>query len=150
MKIHFEGKNQPLHDEDIVSWSIDPGLIFRPGGGFENEDPITLATVGSLPNRPDTGSAIPNFILAGDYVRAEWEMGNMEVANESGRRAANEILARSGSHESPVRIFGTYRPPEWEPLKRIDEQLYRNKQPNLFDGLTSPVAMTTARRMLPT
>ena len=75
-------------------------------------------------------------------MRGQYEMANMEAANESGRRAANAILDRAGSHESPALVFPAYRPPEWEPLKRIDEALYKAGQPNLFDS--SPISGGTA------
>jgi hypothetical protein len=62
----------------------------------------------------------------------------METASFNGRRAANAILARSGSPEPPARTIGTYRPLEWEPFKRIDADRYRRGQPNLFDAQLSP------------
>ena len=108
-------------------------MLFR-SGGFDNEDPLVLPTVGAWPNRPDAATAIPNLLLAGDYVRSEAEMANMEAANDSGRRAANAILDRAGSNASPCSLSHVYHPPEWEALKRIDEALYRAGQPNLFDA----------------
>jgi hypothetical protein len=51
----------------------------------------------------------------------------------SGRRATNAILRAAGSHESPASAVAPYVPPEWEPLRRIDEDRRRAGQPNLFD-----------------
>ena len=57
----------------------------------------------------------------------------METASYNARRAANAILDGAGSHEAPAMTVGTYRPPEWEPLKRIDAQRYARGQPHLLD-----------------
>ena len=43
------------------------------------------------------------------------------------------ILERAGSRETPARVIGAYRPPEWEPLKRIDAQRYARGQRNILD-----------------
>jgi hypothetical protein len=57
----------------------------------------------------------------------------MECANETARIAVNAVLERAGSKEAPVTVHPHFRPPELEPLKRIDEDRYRRGQPNLFD-----------------
>jgi len=126
------GERPRLTDDTLVSWDIDPGML-REGGRLVSEDPLAIPTVGSRPDRPEPGTAIPNLVLAGDYLRSELLVGTMEQANESGRRACNVILDRSGSKESPSAVFARYRPPEWEPLKRVDEALFHAGQRNLFD-----------------
>jgi hypothetical protein len=78
-------------------------------------------------------TAIPNLILAGDYLDGAWQVANMQAANYSGRRAANAILEASGSHESPAATTPPYRAPELEPLLRADEDRYRQGLPNEFD-----------------
>jgi hypothetical protein len=57
----------------------------------------------------------------------------MEAASLEGRRAANAILMRAGSREPQAMTSAPYRPPEWEPLKQIDQDRYSHGQPNLFD-----------------
>jgi uncharacterized protein with NAD-binding domain and iron-sulfur cluster len=133
MRRHFSAAEQPLTDDLLHSWFIDPGLLAR-GDGFHNEDYVTQPNVGAWPNRPEPTSAIPNLILAGDYVRnGTWEMAHMEAANVSGRQAANAILDHTGTHETPARVIDTYRPPEWEALKRLDAQRYARGHANLLD-----------------
>jgi uncharacterized protein with NAD-binding domain and iron-sulfur cluster len=134
IKQHVNKPGEPprLTDDMLVSWDIDPGMI-REGGRLISDDPLPMPTVGSRPDRPEPGTAVPNLMLAGDYVKSELLVGTMEQANEAGRRACNAILERSGSRESPSKVFPRYRPPEWEPLKRLDEDLYRAGRPNLFD-----------------
>jgi hypothetical protein len=73
------------------------------------------------------------MVLAGDYLNGLWEVANMEAACYEGRRAAEVVLSHAGSHGPPVHAIPPYRPPEWEPLKRIDEDRYRRGQPNIFD-----------------
>jgi hypothetical protein len=57
----------------------------------------------------------------------------METASFNGRRAANAVLVKAGSRESPAATIAPYRPPEWEAAKSVDEGRYRSGQPNVFD-----------------
>jgi hypothetical protein len=43
------------------------------------------------------------------------------------------LLEASGSKAAPVTMFELYDPPEFEPLKQVDAELYRQGQPNLLD-----------------
>ncbi len=51
---------------------------------------------GSYAERPETSTAVPNLILAGDWVKMPFPCGLMERAISSGLLAANEILHREG------------------------------------------------------
>jgi hypothetical protein len=126
-----------LTDDLLHSYDIDPGMVLR-NGRLVSDDPLVLPSAGQLPDRPDVTTAIPNLMLCGDYLKGDWEVANMECASFNARRAANAVLDRSGSREAPCWVFKTYRPPEWEPLKRIDEDRYRQGQPNLFDADVAP------------
>ena len=135
MKRHLNDTGRMvLRDDMRLGYHLDPGLLRKPGGGFDFEDPLVLPSTGAWANRPETGTAIPNLILAGDYVRGHWEVANMEIACETGRRACNAILERSGSRETPAEVFGLYHPPEWDALKRVDRRRYRNGQRNLLEA----------------
>lgn len=57
----------------------------------------------------------------------------MEGANEAARAAVNALLDADDSDTERCAIVGLYRPPELEPLKRIDEFRYRLGLPNTFD-----------------
>jgi uncharacterized protein with NAD-binding domain and iron-sulfur cluster len=132
MKRHVNDTGQPkLTDDVLVSTAIDPGMEVR-NGRLVSGDPLVLPEAGSRAHRPLPGTRIDNLILAGDYLESGWEVANMECANLNGRRAANVVMDRSGSHASRAREIPPYRQPEWEALKRIDEQLYRQGKPNLF------------------
>jgi hypothetical protein len=124
---------QPLWDDLVVGFHLDPGLVRR-AGVLENEDPLVLPSVGAWQHRPEPGTAIENLVLAGDYPRGDALVANMEAANSGGRNAANVVLERSGSSEPRVgAIFSTYQPPEWAALKAVDEQRWAAGQPNLLD-----------------
>jgi flavin-dependent amine oxidoreductase len=134
MKSHVNkpGHVSKLTDEALLSWQIDPGVLVR-GDRLISQDALVQAVVGTEQYRPDPVTAIPNLVLCGDYLNGSWEVANMEATNFNGRRAANAILDQSGSHETPATIIPPYQPPEWEPPRQIDEQLWRQGQPNLFD-----------------
>ena len=70
---------------------------------------------------------------AADFVRTHTDLATMEGANESGRAAVNALLEAAGSTAERVRMYELYRPPEFEPLKRVDAELYRARRPNALD-----------------
>ncbi len=136
--VNKAGLPPKLTDDSLLSWDIDPGMILQ-SGHLVSEDPLVLPTAGTEQYRPDVTTGIPNLVLTGDYLNGTWEIANMESANFNGRRAANAVLERSGSTEQPSMLTGTYRPPEWEPLKLVDQARFKVGQPNLFDlDLTLP------------
>lgn len=121
-----------LDERKVHSWFLDPGMTALAGGGFESGDPLILPAVRTWADRPESGTAIENLALAGDYVRGDWEVGNMEAANETGRRAANVVLERSGSGERRVPIVGLFRPPELEAAKQVDADRAARGLPHLL------------------
>jgi hypothetical protein len=61
-----------------------------------DDEPLLVNTPGSWANRPDAKTAIPNLFIAGDFVRTHTNFASMEAANESARRAVNELLSTAG------------------------------------------------------
>lgn len=131
--VNKPGGTPQLTDEMLLSWDIDPGMVLR-DGHLVSGDPLILPTVGERRLRPGVETAIPNLLLAGDYLDGDWLVGTMEAANETAKRAANAILERSGSRQPPAPVIPHYRLPEWEPFRRVDEDRYRRREANLFDG----------------
>jgi uncharacterized protein with NAD-binding domain and iron-sulfur cluster len=131
--VNEPGRTPALTDAMLHSWDIDPGMLVR-HGRLVSDDPLVLPTVGTEQYRPDVSTAIPNLMLCGDYCAGVWEVANMEAANFNGRRAANAVLDAAGSHETQAKTIGPYLPPEWEPLRRLDDERYRRGQPNLLDA----------------
>jgi len=57
---------------------------------------------GSFANRPETTTAAPNLLFAGDWVRMPFPCGLMERAVSSGLLAANAILQQQGVQRRPI------------------------------------------------
>jgi uncharacterized protein with NAD-binding domain and iron-sulfur cluster len=102
-----------------------------------NEDPLYISTPRTWEDRPGVATAVPNLLLAADYVNVQIDTATMEGANEAGRRAANAILAKAGSPAKPAQVYGLYQPPEWEPVRAADAQAYARGLPNPI-GLPAP------------
>lgn len=123
-----------LPDGIVHSWFLDPGVQYDATTRRNtNETPLLVNTAGSWANRPDVRTKIPNLFLAGDYVRTDIDLATMEGANESGRKAANAILASAGSNATPARTFTLWRNPVLAPLQAVDAVLYRLGLPNALD-----------------
>jgi hypothetical protein len=132
MKAHLDDSGrQVLRDDQVVRWVLDPGLVWRHGRvGPVNEDPLRISTPGTWSTRPDAVTAIPNLLLAADYVKVGIDTATMEGANEAARRAANAILAKADSPAAPARVYELYQPPEWEPYRAADAQAFASGLPN--------------------
>ena len=143
-----------LTDDLILGWNIDPGMTTTSGGHLESQDPLVLPAVNERRYRPDVTTAIGNLFLAGDYLRSDWLVANMEAASFNARRAANAILAAAGSTGSPAAAIPPYEPAEWAALQRIDQLRYNTGQPNLLDHkltlsqLTQRLQLTSTIRPL--
>jgi uncharacterized protein with NAD-binding domain and iron-sulfur cluster len=136
IKAHLEDTGRSYLPDGIVhSWSLDPGIGYPRRGPLRarNDTPPFPQIVGSWDNRPETQTAIPNLFLAGAGVRTQINVWTMEGANESGRRAANDVLTAAGSRAEPARVFSVYKPPEFEAAKRADAERYRRGQPHILD-----------------
>ena len=136
MKVHLNDTgHEELRDDVLLSWFLDPALVHSRNKRriVRNEEPLMISTPGAWNNRPDAATAIPNLFLAADYVRVSIDTACMEGANHAARLAVNALLdaARSGADRAPT--FDLYQPPEWEPFRRADDELYRQGQPNALD-----------------
>ncbi len=135
MKASLEDTGRSVLPDDVLhSWFLDPAIQWDPRRKVNtNDEPLLINTVDSWKLRPSTRSGIGNLFLAGDFCRTNVDLATMEGANESGRQAANAILDESGVRGAPAAIYPMYRPPEWEPLKVVDQQMYRQGLNNAFD-----------------
>lgn len=122
-----------LDDANLHTWFMDPSVTDIGGPKPANREQLLVHPTGTLYHRPSAATAVPNFFLAGDYVRTDVDLATMEGANESARRAVNALLEADGSDADRCRIRNLYRPPEMEPLKRVDEARFRLGLPNTFD-----------------
>jgi uncharacterized protein with NAD-binding domain and iron-sulfur cluster len=122
-----------LRDADLHSWFIDPAVTGLGGPNLRNREQLLVHPVGTWYHRPSAATSVPNFFLAGDYIRTDVDLATMEGANESASRAVNALLDTDGSTAQRCPIWTLYRPPEMEPLKHVDELRYQSGLPNMFD-----------------
>ncbi|GAB2541507.1 hydroxysqualene dehydroxylase [Nocardia heshunensis] len=130
--VDHDGDN-PLTDDMLHSWQIDPALTNAGTPEIAYDDAIFIQNPGSWDDRPNAWTNIDNLFLAGDWIKTQMNVACMEAANEGGRLAANAVIHASGSPNPEAPITPRYRMPLWEPLKAVDQQLYRAGQPNAFD-----------------
>jgi uncharacterized protein with NAD-binding domain and iron-sulfur cluster len=135
IKLHLNDNGTPVLTDDMIhSWHLDPAIAWsRRRMRNRNDEPLLVNTVGTWDKRPTAGTAIPNLFLAGDYVQTDVDLATMEGANESGRAAVNALLEAAGSSAEPATTYRLYDPPEFEPAKRADAELFRAGQPNALD-----------------
>lgn len=123
-----------LRDEDLHSWFLDNGLKWDGAAGtYTNEDPLLINTAGSLANRPEVRTNVPNLYLAGDYVKTNVDLATMEGANEAGRKAVNALLHDSGSSAAPAQTYKLHRPREFDQAKKLDQARWKLGLRNVFD-----------------
>jgi len=122
-----------LTDADLHSWHLDPAMKPTAAGGLDNDTPLFIQNPGSWADRPDSVTAIPNLFLAGDWVRTNINVTTMDGANQGGRRAANGVLAASGSSKPKAQLWNLHVPPEYEAFKRADQEAWKAGRPNVFD-----------------
>lgn len=134
VKAHLAETDTPLHDNDLHSWTIDPGITWHPERGVNTDaDPLLINTAGSWALRPKAHGSIENLFLASDYVQTNIDLASMEGASEAARDAVNALLDVAGSSAERCAKFTLYRPTALEPLRRQDADRYALGLPNLFD-----------------
>jgi uncharacterized protein with NAD-binding domain and iron-sulfur cluster len=139
LKAHLNDSGRTLlRDEWVVSRFVDTAISYpdhlrHSARIAENDDPLLINTPGSWDDRPGTGTAIGNLMLAGDYVRNTMNVATMESACETGKRAAQAILEAAGFGGNPVRLDNRWIPPENEPLKRADAERWKLGLPHVLD-----------------
>ncbi len=123
-----------LRDEDLHFWFLDPDIVDDPSDPSRRGDvePLLVNNANTWRLRPDAATAIPNFVLASDYVRTCTDLATMEGANEAARRAVNAILERSGSDQPRCRIWNLHEPDALAPFRAYDRARYQAGLP--WDG----------------
>ncbi len=134
-----------LRDEDLVGWFLDPDIAPDPEvpGVLQNSEPLLVNLVDTWRLRPESTTAIPNLLLASDYVRTYTDLATMEGANEAARRAVNAIIRSSGKDATPCEIWPLEEPLSLEPLRRYDAA--RFEQGLAWDHTLVDLASISAR-----
>jgi 15-cis-phytoene desaturase len=123
-----------LTDELLHSAHLDDDLDYSSGTlPPVNKSRLLVHPPGSWATRPDPGTAIPNLVLAGDYIRTKTDLASMEGANEAARHAVNVILQRSGSTASTCQLWPLTEPAMFTRWKQLDAALHAHGRPHLFE-----------------
>jgi uncharacterized protein with NAD-binding domain and iron-sulfur cluster len=142
LKRALNSKQQTVLADDMIErWFLDPAIHYPHGTGraAANREPLLINSAGSLDNRPEATTALPNLFLASDYVRTDIDLATMEGANEAGRKAANAILHAAGSSATPASLGTLWQPAELAVLRDTDAALYRAGLPNALDVVPAGV-----------
>src|SRR5882757_4301736 len=123
MEVHFD--HGEINEENVIHKFLDPAIQFPNPSRVTNAEPLLINTAGSWKNRPESVTAIPNLVLAADFVRTNTDLATMEGANEAARRAVNGILAKEGSPHQPCQIFGLKEPLILAPFRFADAVQWR-------------------------
>ena len=145
VKAGLEDTGESLLPDGILhSWSLDPAIHARDGGGegaagrLDSEEPVLVNTPGSWADRPEAVTAVPNLFLAADYVRTTVDLATMEGANEAARRAVNGLLEAAASPAPRCELYELHRPLETAPWRWIDARRHRRGRPHLLDRPDAP------------
>jgi uncharacterized protein with NAD-binding domain and iron-sulfur cluster len=113
--------------EALPRWFIDPGVTFAPTM-TANDSQLFVNQVGTWQNRPEATTAVPNLVLASDYVRTYTNLATMEAANEAARRAVNAIIQRAGVSAEPCGVWPLHTPAVLRPFIDFDCLRWRSGQ----------------------
>jgi len=85
----------PNNDQSTLDcFHLDDGITFDPATKLpQNSTPLFVTEKDTSQYRPQAITEVPNLFLAGDYVITSTDVGLMEGANESGRRAAMGVIS---------------------------------------------------------
>ncbi|HEY7056222.1 MAG TPA: FAD-dependent oxidoreductase [Vicinamibacterales bacterium] len=142
--LNADGQRQ-LKDARIMRWFLDPSIVFPNPSKAVNLEPLLINTAGSLADRPEAYTEIPNLFLAADYVRTETDLASMEAANEAARRAVNALLDAAASPAPRAALWPLREPSVFNPWKKWDRLLFEQGKQHSW-----PQAVWAAmRRWLP-
>lgn len=118
--------NGVLNAASVKARFLDPAIMdIESAATIQNRERLLINTVGSIADRPAATTAIPNLMLAGDYVNTHTNLATMEGANEAGRRAANAILDAEGAPANDRAGVWKLREPGFLDLwKQLDEAAF--------------------------
>jgi uncharacterized protein with NAD-binding domain and iron-sulfur cluster len=116
-----------LDAANVLTRFLDPAIHFdpvtkKPTG---NDDPLLINKKRSWANRPDAATAIPNFVIASDFVRTNTDLATMEGANEAARRAVNAILDAESSTRKRCKVYDLDEPALLAPFRAVDALLWK-------------------------
>ena len=121
-----------LKDSVLHSWFLDPAVTGLGTPNPANEEQLLIHPTGTSTT---TDHGRPRRSPTSSCPATTWpdlDLATMEGANTSARRPSTPCWTDSSAAER-CEVHQLYRPPEMEPLKRVDELRYRLGLPNTFD-----------------
>jgi len=146
MKLHLNvegnvegnsGGAEVLRDDNLLSWFLDPDVLFPNPSAVTNLEPLLINTAGSLQYRPEATTEIRNLLLASDFVKTYTDLACMEAANEAARRAVNGILDQSGISAAHAPVWPLQEPAYFQPLIEYDRLRFRLGLPHASSPVPS-------------
>ena len=136
IKAHLEDNGESVLPDDILhSWFLDPGIAWstqaRARTSTTTRCSSTRSGRGTSARRRATD--VPNLFLAGDYVQttSTWRRWRARTSPAAPRRT--RCCTPRAPPPTPATMYELYRPPEFEPSKQADAELYRAGLPNALD-----------------
>lgn len=130
MKMGLNTKDKEvLRDDMIHVWFIDRDIRFVGDYATKNTEPLLVNKVDTWRLRPESHCMIPNLFFAGDYVRTFTDLATMEGANESARRAVNDIIDASGADAPLCTIWDLHEPWSLSFYRNHDRKRYMKGLP---------------------
>ncbi|HUC63780.1 MAG TPA: FAD-dependent oxidoreductase [Stellaceae bacterium] len=126
------GGKQLLHDDMLHSYFLDSDIEIAPPGQPRpdiNLEPLFINRPNTWTLRPPATSAIPNFVLAADFVQTNTDLACMEAANEAARRAVNAVLDATGSAAPRCRLWPMEMPPLLAHCRALDSKRFARGLP---------------------
>lgn len=138
-------EEQVLDDAVLHSWHLDADLDYGGGVPPVNASRLLVHPPGAWAVRPEAVTAVPNLVLASDYVRTHTDLASMEGACEAAKRAVNGVLERDGAMAGGrVPIHPLEEPAQFERWKRLDAGLFAAGKPHLFEVMRLDQAFVAA------
>jgi 15-cis-phytoene desaturase len=140
-----------LHDSDRIddlTW-LDDSISGVGTAAIKNAQPLLVNVVNSHQYRPQAQTAIPNLLLASDYVMTYTDLATMEGANEAGRRAVRSIMEQDNV-ANPPGVWPMEEPAELAAIRLADDIFFEQwlaDNPGT-DPATAPEPIWDALRVL--
>ncbi|WP_308192351.1 hydroxysqualene dehydroxylase [Gordonia zhenghanii] len=135
LKERFGDLDPAFRDDNLIRWTIDPGITWSEGnhGVVRNSDPLSTNEVNTWDRRPAGPTGIKNFFIGGDFNATYLYVGAMDSAAEGGRQAARAVVEASGRKAKDVEVFPYLKPAAMNGIWAEDKRRYRRGQRNIFD-----------------
>ncbi|MUL67072.1 hypothetical protein BOO86_21545 [Mycobacterium sp. CBMA 234] len=132
LRTHFPDGQSLFSDDAIHSWAPHPTMQWT-GTQWLVDEPMMGAGPDTVRHQRDQVTGFANLFLAGCHTHSSFIGDGMDGAVETGKKAAQGVLAASSSTALDVTVVPFKPPAEFQGLRWIDDVLYKLGLPNPFD-----------------